>query len=1021
MKLGQLFPGAASGSLAELEITGITSDSRTVAPGNIFVAVSGTQANGLTFAADAVRKGAIAIIGDAEKPRELAAGTLYMRVNDPRRVLALTASALHPRQPATIVAVTGTAGKTSVADFTRQIFAALGHQAASVGTIGIVTPKGAAYGSLTTPDPVALHTTLDRLAKSGITHLAMEASSHGLDQRRLDGVRLSAAAFTNLGRDHLDYHSTMEDYLKAKLRLFEVLIKPGQPIVVNADGDYSAEVIVSAFAHDLGIFSVGREGIDLKLIAAKPDHFAQMLTLEFKGRRFDVRLPLVGEFQAGNALVAAGLAMVTGNAPEAVIAALAGLKGVRGRLEFVGGVHGAPVFVDYAHKPEALAHALSALRPFTTGRLIVVFGCGGDRDQGKRPIMGRIAAENADIVIVTDDNPRSEDPAAIRAAILASAPGAHEIGDRGQAIHDAALRLRPGDCLLIAGKGHETGQIVGGRTLPFSDHTVAAAAITEAMAVLPAPAPPPPAEEQAAPLNIPTVDPAVEAAETVLFEAAPARQPVPRKPRKTMVAPLKKGETPLWTGEALQHIPDVRIAGVMPSAIGGVSIDTRTIEPGDLFVAIKGDRLDGHDYVERAFEAGAAVALISEESSAQFSGKFADIGALMMVPDPLVSLQALGRAARTRTSGRVLAVTGSVGKTSTKEALLHILSKQGRAHASVASYNNHWGVPLTLARMPQDTDYGIFEIGMSAAGEITPLTKMVRPHVTLITTVEAVHLAQFSGVEGIADAKAEIFAGLEPGGTAVLPRDNPHYERLLGHAREAGAAHIVTFGEHAEADARLVDAALQSDLSSVEAMINGKPIIYKLGAPGRHMVINSLGILACVEALGGDIAQAGLALASFAPAVGRGSRTTLKIKDGSFTLLDESYNANPASMGAAFDVLGRATRGANGRRIAVLGDMLELGPKAASLHLGLLEPLKSSGIELVFACGPLMKALFDALPSALQGGYAVNSEALEQSVFSKIQPGDVVMVKGSNGSKMGLIVKSLKEAHELGIEPQPAD
>ncbi|MBY0611478.1 MAG: UDP-N-acetylmuramoylalanyl-D-glutamyl-2,6-diaminopimelate--D-alanyl-D-alanine ligase [Beijerinckiaceae bacterium] len=1009
MKLGQLFPGAARGHLAEQEITGITSDSRAVEPGNIFVAVSGTKVDGLTFAAEAARKGAIAIIGDGDKPAELPAGLLYMRVNDPRRVLALTASALHPRQPATIVAVTGTAGKTSVADFTRQIFATLGHQAASVGTIGIVTPKGAAYGSLTTPDPVALHTTLDRLAKSGITHLAMEASSHGLDQRRLDGVRLSAAAFTNLGRDHLDYHPTMEDYLKAKLRLFEVLIKPGQPIVVNADGDYSAEVIVSGFARDLGIFSVGREGMDLKLIDSKPDHFAQMLTLEFKGRRFEVRLPLVGEFQAGNAMVAAGLAMVTGNAPEAVIAALGGLKGVRGRLELVGDVHGAPVFVDYAHKPEALAHALAALRPFTTGRLIVVFGCGGDRDTGKRPIMGQIAVKNADIVIVTDDNPRSENPASIRAAILAAAPGAEEIGDRAQAIHDAALRLRPGDCLLIAGKGHETGQIVGGKTLPFSDHTVALEAIAAALEVLPPPSPPVASrperkvEERA---TAPAQPPG----------SAPAKPlPQPRKARKPSAG------SALWTGEALQHIPDVRIAGVMPAAISGVSIDTRTLQPGDLFVAIKGDRLDGHDYVERAFEAGATVALIAEDQSARFSGKFADVGALMMVPDPLAALQALGRAARTRMAGRVLAVTGSVGKTSTKEAMLHILSKQGRTHASVASYNNHWGVPLTLARMPQDSDFGIFEIGMSAGGEITPLTKMVRPHVALITAVEAVHLASFSGVEGIADAKAEIFLGLEPGGTAILPRDNPHYERLLRHAREAGAAHIVTFGEHAEADARLVDVALQPGFSSVEALINGKPIIYRLGAPGRHMVLNSLAILAAVEALGADLAQAGLALASFAPAVGRGSRATLKIKTGSFVLLDESYNANPASMKAAFDVLGRAATSGKGRRIAVLGDMLELGPQAEMLHRNLLEPLKSSGIDLVFACGPLMKALFDALPAALQGGYALNSEALEQSVSSQVQPGDVVMVKGSNGSKMGLIVKSLKEAHEPIVEPPPAD
>ncbi|HEY5215549.1 MAG TPA: UDP-N-acetylmuramoyl-L-alanyl-D-glutamate--2,6-diaminopimelate ligase, partial [Pseudolabrys sp.] len=381
------------------------------------------------------------------------------------------------RQPDTIAAVTGTSGKTSVAAFTRQIWAALGLQAASIGTVGVVSPKTETYGSLTTPDPVELHRTLDALAGEGVTHLALEASSHGLDQHRLDGVRIAAGAFTNLSRDHLDYHPTLEAYLAAKLRLFEELIAAGGTAVIDVDDGYAGPVVAAAKKRGLKVMTVGAQGDDIKLVDGAIDGFAQVVTLAHGGHTYKIKLPLVGGFQLQNAAVAAGLAIATGAEPARVFAALAQLTGAKGRLELVGARNGAPIFIDYAHKPDALAKALAALRPYASGRLVVVFGAGGDRDMGKRPIMGRIAAENADRVIVTDDNPRSENPAAIRAAILAAAPGATEIGDRAQAIRAAIADLQSGDVLLIAGKGHETGQIIGGRVVPFSDHEAVAAAL----------------------------------------------------------------------------------------------------------------------------------------------------------------------------------------------------------------------------------------------------------------------------------------------------------------------------------------------------------------------------------------------------------------------------------------------------------------------------------------------------------------------------------------------------------------
>jgi UDP-N-acetylmuramoyl-L-alanyl-D-glutamate--2,6-diaminopimelate ligase len=477
VKLRDLLPEAATDArLGAIEVAGVTADSRKVKPGFLFVAIAGAKADGAHFAKQAATAGAVAIAGE-QRPDALSDAVAFVRVNNPRRVLALAAARFFPRQPETVVAVTGTSGKTSVAAFTRQIWKVLGYQAASIGTIGVVSPKGERYGSLTTPDPVELHGMLHQLAREGVTHLAIEASSHGLDQHRLDGVHIAAGAFTNLSRDHLDYHPTIEAYLAAKLRLFQDLIVPGGTAVIGVDDCYADQVVEAAKRRGLKIFAVGEHGADIKFGGGSIDGFTQDVMVEHGGRTYEVKLPLVGDFQVQNAGIAAGLAIATGAKPSRVFAALEKLVGAKGRLELAGTHNGAPIFIDYAHKPDALKKALESLRPYARGKLVVVFGAGGDRDTGKRPIMGRIAAENADRVVVTDDNPRSENPAAIRAAILAGAQGAAEIGDRAEAIRTAIAELSAGDVLLIAGKGHEAGQIIGDRIVPFSDHEAVAAAL----------------------------------------------------------------------------------------------------------------------------------------------------------------------------------------------------------------------------------------------------------------------------------------------------------------------------------------------------------------------------------------------------------------------------------------------------------------------------------------------------------------------------------------------------------------
>ncbi len=463
----------------DVEVTGLSSDSRQVKPGVVFFALAGSKADGAAFAADAAKRGAAAVV-TAKASGVAGLSVPVLSVEDPRLALALSAARFFGRQPETMVAVTGTAGKTSVAAFVRQIWEQAGFAAASIGTTGVVAPGRNDYGSLTTPDPVALHLLLKELAEAGVTHASMEASSHGLDQRRLDGVKLAAGGFTNLGRDHMDYHPTVEDYHRAKLRLFDTLLPKGAPAIIFADDAWSAPTIQAAQAAGLKVLTVGRHGDFLRLKRVEHERHRQRAEVEADGVLYEIDLPLAGDFQIANALVSAGLAISTGTPLAKALMALEKLQGAPGRLDLVGATaNGAPVYVDYAHKPDALENVLAAVRPFTTGRVIVVFGCGGDRDRGKRPIMGEIATRLADITIVTDDNPRSEVPETIRAAIMAAAPGAIEIGDRRKAIHEAVAMLKAGDTLIVAGKGHEEGQTIGAETLPFSDHEEVRSALQE--------------------------------------------------------------------------------------------------------------------------------------------------------------------------------------------------------------------------------------------------------------------------------------------------------------------------------------------------------------------------------------------------------------------------------------------------------------------------------------------------------------------------------------------------------------
>jgi UDP-N-acetylmuramoyl-tripeptide--D-alanyl-D-alanine ligase len=463
-------------------------------------------------------------------------------------------------------------------------------------------------------------------------------------------------------------------------------------------------------------------------------------------------------------------------------------------------------------------------------------------------------------------------------------------------------------------------------------------------------------------------------------------------------------DRPLWTLQELLAATGGTLHGQVTATMNGISIDSRNIAPGDIFVAIKGDVHDGHDFVAKALAAGAGVTIVSRTTPEMLAA-----GPLLQVPeDPLRGLEAMGRAARAWNKGKAIAITGSVGKTSTKEMLRVAFAASGETHASASSFNNHWGVPLTLARLPRSAAYGIYEIGMNHAGEITPLVAMVQPHVAIITNIAGSHLGHFKSLDEIAEAKSEILSGVLPGGAAVINRDSPYFDFLKSRARINGIKTVVGFGRHDKADVRLKQLALHAHCSCITADVMGEPVTFKLGMPGEHMALNSLPVLAAIKLAGADLARAALALSQAKPPKGRGGQEMLHIKGGDLLLLDESYNANPVSMAAAFNLLAIAAKGRKGRKIAVLGDMLELGEFAPALHRDLTKALDEAGINILYAAGPLMHHLWEAVPALRQGFYAENAAGLVERLCSELRPGDSVVVKGSLGSKMGPLVEALR-------------
>ena len=933
MILSQLFKEAniATPFEADIEISGLACDSRKVKKGDLFIALQGSKENGERFIPDAIKAGAVAILCENTIPADIP----VFETPNIRKAVARIATVFYKPRPETLLGVTGTNGKTSNVFFVREILKALGKKSASIGTLGVQSDEYQSYAGMTTSDSITLNQDLQALAESGVDYAAMEASSHGLDQFRLDGLHFKASAFTNLTRDHLDYHKTMENYLATKMRLFTELTD--ETAVLNADIPEYPQIKEACEEKGLKVISYGKNGTEIQLISQKLYETGQELSIMILGKKYDVDFPVAGNFQGINVLTAIGLVLACGFKPQEIVNTLKTLKSPAGRMELVAKTNtGATIFVDYAHTPDGLETALNSLKKQTSGRLFVIFGCGGNRDNGKRKIMGEIAEKLADYVIVTDDNPRYEDAAKIREQIMQGCPNAHQIGDRAKAIYRGIHLLKKGDCLLIAGKGHEEGQIINGFTHPFNDRIQA------------------------------------------------------------ILALRSQQEVPLWTSEELKTATGGK---VYKTFIGyGVSIDSRTIQPGDIFVALKGEKIDGHGFVKEALRKGAVAAVVSHDIDDVIQTE-----KLFFVVNTDEALEDMARYAAQNARALKIGITGSSGKTTSKEMLTLALKDQGTVHATVGNLNNQWGVPLTLARLSRLADWAIIEMGMNHTGEMEYLSYLVKPDITLITMIGSAHHEFFKDLQDIASAKAEIFRHMNKNGAVFLNRDNDQFNFLKEKARENEIAHVYSFGSTNDSTVRLLNYQADVNGSKATIQINGQVKQLELQMTGLHFVQNALGVLGVVLALGADIDKAIQNLKEMKPLKGRGAHVCVEINDKKVTFIDDAYNANPSSMTASLNVLGMAT----GRKIAVLGDMLELGEKSTELHVALKDPITQNGVDLVFTVGDEMKKLYDVLPDNKKGFDGKTVDDVVEPLLKSLKDGDTVLIKGSNSMKLFTLLEKL--------------
>jgi len=930
----------------EIPIKGISFDSRKVKKGDVFFSIAGYKKSSSEYVNEAILKGASVIISN-KKIKYPNFKIPYIFDRDARESLAEACSNFYKAKPKNIIAVTGTNGKSSVADFFYQILNNNKMSVASIGTLGIISKNYKKKISLTSPDPLLLHQSLHILAKNKVNNVILEASSHGLKQKRLNYLNIKCGIFTNLSHDHLDYHKNMESYFKSKMYLFRNLLKPYSNIITDEENKEFKKI---KSIPRMKKITIGLKSGDVKILENSYEGNNQIIKLLIKKKTHMIKVLLIGFFQVKNLLMAILAASTVGLNKIKILNQIQKIKPVEGRLECVKSLKNkSKVIVDFAHTPEALQKSLIALRNQFNKKIILVFGCGGERDKKKRFQMGLIAKNYCRKVFVTDDNPRNENPYHIRKSIMRGCGNiAISIQSRKKAIETAIKELKPNEILLVAGKGHETTQNYGNKIVNFSD-------------------------------------------------------------KKIIKEFIKKNQSIFktnWSKKISKKVfMDNNLNGFNYS---GASINTRTIKKNNLFFAIKGKNIDGHKFVKEAINKGAAKCVVSKKIKLLSKNK------TLKVKNTFLCLNRLAKITRDNFSGRVIGVTGSVGKTTLKNLIGFSLKNYGNVYHSPFSYNNKFGVPLSVSNLSSNNDYGVFEIGMDKKGEINKLSKIVKPHVAIITNISEAHFKNFATLKDIAKAKSEIIVNISKGGSIVLNKDCKFFSFFSKKAKK-NSINIISFSNKKKANIFLLNIKKIKNYYRLKVNIKNKVFYFDTAVSTESIVNNILACISILHALNLNLKFQKDIFKNFLIPDGRGDIRVVKKFKKSFRFIDESYNANPMSMASAIKNMQYYKRKKNTKKLVFLGDMLQLGKKSQKLHRSLSNIINRSDIDKVFVYGKDIKTTFNLL-SPSKKGKVFSSLTDAYYHFGKIlHNNDLLMVKGSNATGLNKFSKNIKKGQFSAI------
>jgi len=926
-----------------ISVNGICFDSRKLKKGNIFFAIQGDKTSGIKYINEAISKGAAAII--SSKKIKYKSNIPLLLVKDVRKSLAEACSNFYKKKPKNIIAVTGTNGKSSVADFFYQILSFNKIPAASIGTLGILSKNYNKKTNLTSMDSLSLNKNLEILAKNKVNNVILEASSHGLKQKRLDNLNINTGIFTNLSHDHLDYHKSMQSYLNSKMYLFNNLLSKNSKLITDEENREFKIIKKIAEKRKIKKITIGKNSGNIKILKNWYKENKQIVKISFDSKVFFLEIPLIGYFQVKNLLMAILAAINCGISKNKIFQQICKIRPVPGRLELVASHNNnSNIVVDFAHTPDALEQSLIAIKKQFKKEIILVFGCGGERDKKKRYSMGKIAKKYCRKIFVTDDNPRNENPKTIRNTIIkACGKLAVDIGNRRLAIKSAIDDLRLNEILLVAGKGHEKTQDFGDKIVKFSDQKV----IKEII--------------------------------------------------KSKKFSSKKNN---WSEEIAKMV--FKNNNLKNINYDGVSINTKTIKKNNLFLAIKGKNADGHNFVKEALNKGAIKSVVCKKIKKINKNK------IIKVNNTFSCLNNLAKVTRDNSLARIIGITGSVGKTTLKNLVSFALNNYGKVYHSPHSYNNKFGVPLSLSNLKKNTEYGIFEIGMDKKGEIDNLSQIVKPETAIITSISEAHIKNFKNIKDIAKAKAEIINNISEDGNIILNKDDKFFNYFSKKAKK-NRINVISYGIKKDSDICLLSAKKNKNFYKLKIIVKNKIYYFDVKYSTKNLISNILACISVLSIYNLNLNKIRKKFINFKIPEGRGDIRIIKKFNKKFKFIDESYNANPLSMISAIKNMNYYNHKKDSRKLIFLGDMLELGKKSRALHKKLSNTINKSDVDKVFVYGKYIKETFKSLEANKKGRVFNNLNEAHDHFGKIIRNNDLLMVKGSNATGLHSFSKNIKK------------